>query len=157
MAEIDLSAKSRGAVDPAFPGFLLCTVNQLLARLGVNLLLAVKALAEPGLGDPFQCRVDCTQQRSVPRFLAEVYFPCQKRVRAVTLVLAVVTGSTTRAFSGTDPGGRRARVGAIPLSHLDLKYRRQLLFAGSVCHSRCTRPASRAKTHCRHSLPAPWN
>jgi hypothetical protein len=36
-----ISAKSRGAVDPAFPGFLLGTVNQLLAR---------NAVANPGNG-----------------------------------------------------------------------------------------------------------
>jgi hypothetical protein len=29
MAEIDLSGKSRGAVDPAFPGSLLCTSSDL--------------------------------------------------------------------------------------------------------------------------------
>ena len=78
-------------MDPMFRGFLLCTVNQLLASdavanpgnglqtLGVNLLLAAEALAKPTFADPFQRRVDCAQQRSVPRFLAEVYFFCQRR------------------------------------------------------------------------------
>jgi hypothetical protein len=53
-AGIDVSAKNRGAVGPAFSGSLLCTVD----------LLAVEALTEPALIDPFQRRVDCTQQRS---------------------------------------------------------------------------------------------
>jgi len=101
------AGKGRKIVFP-IGGFLgsavisFCAIHQVLAgdavanpwnglqTLDVNLLLAVEALAERALTDPFQRGVDCTQERSVPRFLTKVKFSRQRRVGAITLVLAVV-------------------------------------------------------------------
>lgn len=74
-----------------------------LQTLHVNLLLAVEALAERALTDPFQRGVDCTQERSVPRFLAEVYFSCQRRVGPIALVFAVVVLLDPRTLGQAQP------------------------------------------------------
>ena len=87
---------------PIFPGGLFCAVNQFLTRdavanpgnrfqaLGVYLLLAVETLAERALSDTLQRSVDCIQECSVARFLAEVQLVCERRVCAIALVIVML-------------------------------------------------------------------
>jgi hypothetical protein len=89
----------------------VCAINQFLTRvamanpgnglkaLGIDLLLAVEALAECALADPFQCGIQ-SEQKLVTRFLTNVYFSRQRHVRAIALVLAVIVLCSPRFLVG---------------------------------------------------------